>query len=956
MDTQPLTAEKVGKPNAPPVRAARAFAFGAFVLIPEKQSLLNGNTPVRIGGRAIDLLTALVERPGEVLTKRELIERAWPKTIVEEANLKVNIAALRRVLGEGSVDMQYIATVAGRGYRFIADVLSSDSSNILTGSCPPPANSRNLPNRTPHVLGRTAEISSIQQELKTSKIVSIVGPGGIGKTTVAIAATRECEEEVAFIDLSTINDSQFIPAVIASALGLGMTGVDPLMGVIHTLRSQNKLLLFDNCEHLLPAVVVIVDRFIRNLDNVRILATSREPLRIDRERIHRLSGLECDPSGSPKADEARAYPAVELFARRAYARASYQLSDADAPAVAEICRRLDGNALAIELAATQTAAFAPQDILKMLDDRLRILKLGSPAAPLRHQSLLATLDWSYSLLNEREAALLRAVSVFSGNFGVEGAAAVSKMAPGEVLDTLGRLDAKSLLTVDVNLDVPTYRLLESTRSYCLERLRVEGEDEAMRRWHAEYVCAILERAEREWAQRTSRDWGSTYGRLIDDLRASLAWAERDESNRALRVRLTVAGLLLWNHLSLTEECRLRVPRAIEELGATGLVGTSAEMKLQVWYGGVTIYTQGLASPAMAAVQRAYDIASELGDIDCCVRCLRLIGIYQIFNGENDAGIRTFEKFAELAAADVPSAVLEGEVAGGIAQLFAGQLLSVRKRLEHRHELDMHKTNESQRVRYISDRIGDVTNLLVHAQWLTGSPDTALRNSKWALEYAIATQHHVAIVNALSYISPIFYWTGNYEECDRYVAMFDEVALQHGFAIRRPVAMFYRAALESDWRNLPADAVDGIESAIAQFNATGHLARMAYYQSVLAENLAKCGRFEAALSIIHAARDRAQEKNDRWCMPEVLRINASILANVGRTREAKGLLLESIGYSQGIGALSWRLRAANDLASIWVGESRIEDARRVLTDVFNEFDEGFETRDLAIAADLLARLE
>ena len=347
-----------------------------------------------------------------------------------------------------------------------------------------------------------------------------------------------------------------------------------------------------------------VDRLARHLDDVRILTTSREPLRIRGERVHRLRGLECDPRESPAADEARKFPAVELFAARASERSGYRLTDADAPAVAEICRRLDGNALAIELAATQTAAFSPAQILQMLDDSFRLLKLGPPGAPLRQQSLLATLDWSYSLLSEREAALLRAISVFAGVFSVDGATAVSNGSPAEVLDALAQLAAKSLLAMDANADVVTYRLLETTRAYCLERLRVSGEDQAVRCRHAEHVCAVLEQAASEWSQRPAREWGAAYRHVVDDLRVALAWVGRDEANRSLRIRLTVAGLLLWNHFSLIEECRVHVSRAIEELDAAGLAGTAFEMKFKLWLGGSTMFMRGLKPEAIDALRRA----------------------------------------------------------------------------------------------------------------------------------------------------------------------------------------------------------------------------------------------------------------------------------------------------------------------------------------------------------------
>ena len=305
-------------------RPPRSFAFGPFVLIPERQLLLKGEAPVRIGSRALDILTALVERPGDLVSKRELISRAWPDTFVEEGNLKVNMAALRRALGEGPGKAQYIATVTGRGYRFVAPVQTSVSAGLALASTAAATGSHDLPTGTTRIFGRTDAIDAIRRDLDESRLVSIVGAGGIGKTTVAIAAAhaaaRERADGAAFIDLATISDSQFVPAAIASALGLGMTGGDPLASVVHALKSQQKVLLFDNCEHLLPAVAAAVDRLARHLDDVRILTTSREPLRIRGERVHRLRGLECDPRESPTADEARQVSRGRIV-RRARVRA-----------------------------------------------------------------------------------------------------------------------------------------------------------------------------------------------------------------------------------------------------------------------------------------------------------------------------------------------------------------------------------------------------------------------------------------------------------------------------------------------------------------------------------------------------------------------------------------------------------------------------------------------------------
>lgn len=456
----------------------RSFAFGPFTLMPERQLLLRDEAPVRIGGRALDLLTALVERPGAVVSKDDLFLRAWPDTFVDEGNLRVNMAGLRRALGEAPGEAQYIATVVGRGYRFVAPVRASASLSSTPVAAAAGTARHALPNQTSRILGREASIDAIRRDLTDSRVVSIVGAGGIGKTTVAIAAARAVAQDFAdgitFVDLSTISSSQFLPAAMASALGLGATSTDPFVQIVRALQLERRVLVLDNCEHLLPAAAAAAERLTSQLGGLRIIATSREPLRIRGERVHRLQGLASGGRERPTAEEANMFPAVALFALRAAERTEYELTNDDAPAVTAICRRLEGNALAIELAAMQTAAFSPTRILRMLDDPFRLLKLRSCVAPPRQQSVLANLDWSYSLLTESEAALLRALCVFAGNFSVDGATAVSSSSPAEVVDALAQLAAKSLLAMDASADAVLFRLPETTRAYCLERLQAVG--------------------------------------------------------------------------------------------------------------------------------------------------------------------------------------------------------------------------------------------------------------------------------------------------------------------------------------------------------------------------------------------------------------------------------------------------------------------------------------------------
>ena len=658
-------------------RPSRSFAFGPFVLIPGRQVLLENEAPVRIGGRSLDILTVLVERPGELVSKSELLSRVWPNTIVEEGNLKVNMAALRRALGDGPGAARYIATVVGRGYRFVGPVRSFGSAGSSFDSDAASTRRHNLPTGTTRIFGRADAIETIRRDLDESRLVSIVGAGGIGKTTVALAVAEHAvglfTDGVWLVDLGLLKDPALTPNAIATAIGAAVNSADMLSVLCEFLRDREILLVLDNCEHIIDAAATCADRILTNTAGVKIVATSREPLRVKGERVRRLPGLGSPPPSSHlSAAEALTFPAIQLFVARATNSFElFKLNDVDAPTVAEICRRLDGLALAIELAATRVDAFGVSGLLKQLDDRFRLF-VGRRAGPERQRTLTATLDWSYGLLSAEEAALLRAVSVFAGAFDIDGASSVSNVAPGEAAEGLAQLAAKSLIATDIEAESVAYRLLETTRNYCVERLQASAEEQVVRQRHAEHVCAVLERATSEWAERPALEWAAAYGRVLDDLRGALVWAGRDAANRSLHIRLTVAGLLLWNHFSLTEECRVHVSQAVEELDAAGLAGTAFEMKFKLWLGGATMFTRGLKPQATDAMRRALEIAVQIGDTDYHLRCLLMIGIYEMFTAEHDAAMRTLKTFSSIANAEDPSILPECEVHLGIADSAASK--------------------------------------------------------------------------------------------------------------------------------------------------------------------------------------------------------------------------------------------------------------------------------------------
>jgi predicted ATPase/DNA-binding winged helix-turn-helix (wHTH) protein len=929
------------------------YAFGPFVLMPERQSLMRGDAAVRIGGRALDILTLLVERAGELVSKAELNRRVWPNLIVDEGNLKVNIAALRRTLGEDSGQRRYIETVPGHGYRFVADV----QTEAVASPQPMVGRHGNLPAGGMRIFGRNEEIDAIREAVSSSRLVSIIGTGGIGKTTVALAVADRTigkyRDGVWLVDFAPLKEPSLLANAIAMAIGLAAHSSDVLSALCRSIQDREMLLVLDNCEHLTAMVAACTTRILDAAPAVKLLVTSRESLGITAEHVHILPGLATPTfSSNLTAESAMTFPAVQLFADRAAERLeSFVLTDADAPIVADICRGLDGIALAIELAAMRIDIFGVRGLHTQLDDRFRLLA-GRRGGLERHRTLSATLDWSYSLLSAQDAQFLRTIAIFAGVFDIAGASAVSGSSAHETEQALMQLAAKSLLAVDLSSNGVAYRLLQTTRAYCLDRQKASGEEDLLRRRHAEHICAVLGRASVEWTASSDKEWGAAYWGMIDDLRGALDWAEQSPDAAVLQIQLTTSGLLLWNHFSLTGECRVHVARAIEELEVAQMTGTAFEMQLKAWLGSSTIFTRGILDQTVELTRQALEIAIRLDDVEYKLRCLRTIGLHELFNGQHIKGLASMEAFAAVAAGSDRSAIPDSESHIAIAELFLGRLASARTRLERLRTADVEHVNFEPRIRYQSNRLIDIFCVLTQVQWLTGSPDSARQVAKDAIERARADNHHLALSTALSYACPVYYWTGDYELCALHVDMLDQEARRHGFDVRRPVAMFYRAALACMQDTAGADAIDGIREAIAVFRTTGHLARMPFYLAVLAEFTAKFGQVEEAEHQIESALEYAYLQNEMWCMPELLRIKAAIWNERDQTDEPEAMLARSIEIARETGALSWQLRSATDLARLQMERSDTDAAYRTLSPVVHAFSEGFQSHDLVAATALL----
>ena len=482
-----------------------AISFGPFRLLPKARLLEKDGAPVHIGGRALDILIFLAERPGDIINKRELVERVWADVNVDEGSLRFHITALRKALGDGAAGARYVVNVPGRGYCFAAPVEEGAPPRAAPSIGASPT-AHSLPAALGRMIGRAESIDKIAAELENHRFVVIVGPGGIGKTTVAVAVGHRqraaFDGAVFFIDFSAVRDMQLVPSTIASVLGLAVSSDDPVPGLLAFLRHKRMLLIFDSCEHVLDALAPLAESIIREAPGLHILATSRESFRTESEQVRRLFPLDCPPRRAGlNAVDVLNYPAAQLFVERIAANlGEFALGDDDAPLVAEICAKLDGIALAIELAAGRVNTYGIAGIASLLNSRFSLLWQGRRTAVPRHQTLSAALGWSYDLLPPAESAVLRRLSIFVGLFSLEAAVAVASgegIGEPEVIDAIANLAAKSLIATPSSGRPLRYRLLDTTRAYGLDKLEQAGETELFARQHTEYFRVLFERAETE---------------------------------------------------------------------------------------------------------------------------------------------------------------------------------------------------------------------------------------------------------------------------------------------------------------------------------------------------------------------------------------------------------------------------------------------------------------------------
>jgi predicted ATPase/DNA-binding winged helix-turn-helix (wHTH) protein len=937
--------------------AERALSFGPFRLLPEQQLLLEDDSPVRLGSRALDILTALVESAGEMVSKNDLIARVWPSTFVDENTLRVHISGLRRALGDGQPGRRYLANIPGRGYRFVAPITRSQSESLSAGSAAITADAHNLPVSQSRVVGRADVIRALRVQLPKWRFVNVVGEGGIGKTTVALALAEALlpayQDGVWLVDLAPIDDLRMVPVAACSALGLAVQADDAVSRLSDFVRDKRMLVVLDSCEHVVEAAAVLSEQLLSAAPGVHILATSREPLRAEGERVYRLSPLDSPTASSDiTAAEALAFPAVQLFVERAAAILDgFELSDTDAPVVADICRKLGGMALAIEFAAARMDAFSVQQLSVLLDDRFRILKQGKRTARPRHQSLAAALDWSYEFLPEVERIVLRRLSVFAGAFTLESALAVAGHNGTDVVEGVANLVAKSLISADVSGPIVQYRLLDTTRAYAMQKLIKAGEFEDRARRHARHHFDWFKRAEAEWGMRPhGAQWLKDNGRRVDDVRSALNWAFSPDGDPAVGVALTVASMRLWLELALVDECRAHVERALAAQALQPAHDEREALKLHLTRGLVLPHTTRVLPKDEGSFAETLALAERLDDRDAQLQALYQWSVYCLYVGNFREALALAQRHGALAdSSGLDHMSVMGSVIAGNALLYLGDYVGA---LRH---VDPIVNQPAASERMLSGF--RLMALLVHSNllWLRGFQDQAVRRTQEALAGVLATSVSMMIVNVLeSAACPIPLLVGDLAEAERSVAMLLDYSAKPGLNTSNALGRCFQGRLllaKGDLAGLQIQM-----TALDWLRETGIVLRYAISLGALAEGLAAAGRRAEAHAAIDEALERAKSGEEHWCLPELLRIKGEIMRLAGSpAADAEDCFRQALDWARRQGALSWELRAATSLARLWRQTGRTAEADELLSAVYARFTEGFDTIDLRSAAALLKEL-
>jgi predicted ATPase/DNA-binding winged helix-turn-helix (wHTH) protein len=949
----------------PAAQTKEIISFGPFRLVASERRLTKDGMPVELSPRALDILMALLSRPTEVVSKSDLIDQAWPGIAVEEGSLRFHIANLRKALGDGSDGARYITTVSGRGYCFVAPVLRSDEPAQPPKSPESVFRHANLPGRATVMIDREDDLRKLTARLDAERFVTVVGSGGVGKTTLAVALGHQLIDDFAgavlFVDFSMISDPDLVPTVVASMLGLSVQSADATPSLIAHLRDQRMLLILDTCEHLIETVAALASTIYATAPRVHILATTRETLQVEGEHVYRLEPLECPPDDGEvlTAAVARTFPATQLFLDRARASgARLDFSDAEAAIVVSMCRKLDGVALAIELAARRVEAYGVHQTAALLDQRLTLAWAGPRSAPPRQKTLQATLDWSYRLLSDVERVVLCRLAVFVGIFTIDAALAIATSVIVDralVFAAIDSLVAKSMVATRPIGAMMRYRLLDTTRAYARESSADDAEFAEVAARHATYYRQWLEQRGIEWLTLATSAERASHFAALNNVRAALEWCFAVDGNAEIGIELAAAAVPVFLTMSLLPECHRWSERAILAL-ADGARGGAEEMHLQAGLGISSMHIHGESEAARAALSSSLAIAEARDDLLHQAGMLGVLHMFHFRGGEFKTAVQYAKRCRAVAGTvgDPAAMALAHSILGRSLHL-SGELDDARVELQASIQLWLQSPRAT--IYLAFDRHYRAGIALARTLWLLGFPAQAVERIHQAINDAERTDHPASLaVASLAWAASIFLWTGDVRGADECIESSISHAVSHSLGPLSAVGRARKAEL-AIYRGNAHDGVESLRASLTKIRAARYELMTTEFNISLAQGLCATGRLAEGIALIDETIQLVETKGDHCYMPELLRVKGNLLLSMQRPGrgDAEAFFMQSLALSRKQGARAWELRTATDLATLLASQGQPERGRALLQPLFEQFTEGFDTADLIAAKSLLSSL-
>lgn len=952
------------------------YASGECEIDLALRELRVGGSSVPLGGRAFEIIELLTEAAGALVSKNELMDRIWPGVIVNENALQVHVSALRKALG---AHRGMLKTESGRGYRLVGDwtirhqpppgssVIPFPQSRAAVAAASlqetKEAPTSNLPVLVTNLVGRSAALPLIRELLSAYRVVTLTGPAGIGKTSLAIEVARsvlgDFDDGGWLVELAPLADGGLVPTAAAGVLGLKLMGSSVTAeAVARAIGNANLLLILDNCEHVIDAAAELAEAVVRFCPRASVLATTREVLRIDGEHVHRVRPLDVPEAEQEDPEEILRSGAVELLIARTEAFDSdFSPAPGDVAAVAAICRQLDGIPLAIEFAAARVAVLGLRQVAAALGDRFRLLTSGRRTAVQRHQTLRAALDWSYELLLPNEQRLLRQLAIFPGGLTFDAAASVvaPEARPDVVVDGISSLVAKSLVVPDEGSSIARWRLLETTRAYALEKLRESGEVAETERRHAEYCLTLFAPFSSQERLQAGIDDLRSYRREVDNLRAALNWAFSPGGDTTLGVALAAAATDFWTAVSQIAEASEWCGKALAEIGDDA--GSRHEMVLQCSLGMALIYTRGMIASARERLLRALALARALADFDYQQRALHGLWLFSARSMAVGDALAYARQYEEVSRDRDPHSQATADWLIGHTQLYLAEHREASTRLQRAIDRYPIESRDRDMIRFVNDLHASAFGHLSASLLSLGRLDAAARVAANAVEEARATNQPIALCIALAWEAGlVFLSLGDLAAAERYGEELIDRAYRHALRPFYAAGLCVRGSIAAK-RGDPESGLDPLRRGLAEMQEARYLLFYPFFKAELAAALGASGRIDDGLAEIDGAIRFAEETDYRWFVPELFRVKGDVLlqrASDGQAR-ADDCFRAAGELARAQGALFWELRAALSAARLRLIQKDRTGAARLLRPVYDQFSEGFETSDLRAAKAVLSDL-